>query len=45
MLTLDLQQIVLRYIKKNFVMRRLTFESLFKIQMIVRKDDFVHKIY
>lgn len=43
MLTLDLQQTVLRYIKRNFVMRRITFESLFKIQMIVRKDDLLTK--
>lgn len=43
MLTLDLQQTVLRYIKRNFAMRRITFESLFKIQMIVRKDDLFTK--
>lgn len=43
MLTLDLQQTELRYIKRNFVMRRITFESLFKIQMIVRKDGLFTK--
>ena len=34
MLTLDLQKKVLKYIKRNFVMRRITFESLSKNQMI-----------
>lgn len=34
MLILDLQKKVLKYIKRNFAMRRITFESLFKNQMI-----------